>query len=98
MKFLAAALLALCYADLQAAEPILRPPGFRPRGPGVEAITAANVYTDPTTKLSPGTIVIRNGLIEAGGANGTIPAGARVWTVTGSAARTPCSCPFGDGG
>jgi imidazolonepropionase-like amidohydrolase len=77
-----AALLALSFASSQAAEPILRPPGFRPRGPGVEAITAANVFTDPTTKLSPGTIVIRNGLIEAVGANVNIPAGARVWNLT----------------
>lgn len=77
-----AALLALSFASSQAAEPILRPPGFRPRGPGVEAITAANIFTDPTTKLSPGTIVIRNGLIEAVGANVNIPAGARVWNLT----------------
>jgi imidazolonepropionase-like amidohydrolase len=77
-----AALLALTLASSQAAEPILRPPGFRPRGPGVEAITAANVYTDPKTKLSPGTIVIRDGLIEAVGANVNIPAGARVWNLT----------------
>jgi imidazolonepropionase-like amidohydrolase len=82
MKSFAVAMLALSFAGTHAAEPILRPPGFRPRGPGVEAITAANVFTDPTTKLSPGTIVIRNGLIEAVGANVAIPAGARVWNLT----------------
>src|SRR4051812_45415400 len=82
MKASTFAMLALSIARSEAAEPILRPPGFRPRGPGIEAITAATVFTDPTTKLSPGTIIIRNGLIEAVGATVSIPTGARVWNLT----------------
>ncbi|HUS34815.1 MAG TPA: amidohydrolase family protein [Verrucomicrobiae bacterium] len=81
MKSLAA-LLSLTFAASHAAEPILRPPGYRPRSPGLEAITASTVYIDPTNHISPGTIVIRDGLIAAVGANVEIPAGARVWNLT----------------
>jgi imidazolonepropionase-like amidohydrolase len=81
MKSLAA-LLSLTIAGVHAAEPVLRPPGYRPRSPGLEAITASTVYIDPTNRLSPGTIVIRDGLIAAVGANVEIPAGARVWNLT----------------
>lgn len=81
MKSLAA-LLSLTVAGIHAAEPILRPPGYRPRSPGLEAITANAVYIDPTNRLSPGTIVIRDGLIAAVGANVEIPAGARVWNLS----------------
>jgi hypothetical protein len=77
-----AALLSLSVVGIHAAEPILRPPGYRPRSPGLEVITASSVYTDPTNRLSPGTIVIRDGLIAAVGANVEIPAGARVWNLT----------------
>jgi imidazolonepropionase-like amidohydrolase len=77
-----ATVVALIMVSSQAAEPILRPPGFRPRAPGLEAITAANVFIDPTHKLSPGTIVIRDGLIEAVGGDVKMPAGARIWNLT----------------
>jgi imidazolonepropionase-like amidohydrolase len=77
-----AALLTLTVAGVHAAEPILRPPGYRPRSPGLEVITAATVFTDPTTRLSPGTIVIRDGVIVAVGERVEIPAGARVWNLT----------------
>ena len=75
-------LLALTIAGLHAAEPILRPPGYRPKSPGLEAITATTIFTDPTNRLSPGTIIIRDGVIESVGANIEIPAGARVWNLT----------------
>ena len=69
-------------AQLRGGEPILRPPGFRPQPPGLQAITAATVVVDPATRFSPGTILIRDGVIESVGASVTIPAGARVWNFT----------------
>jgi imidazolonepropionase-like amidohydrolase len=81
MKRLLILSLLLC-ARAQAAEPILRPPGFRPASPGLQAITAKTVVADPENRFSPGTILIRNGLIEAVGANIGIPDGARVWNLT----------------
>lgn len=81
MKRLLILLVLLC-ARARGAEPILRPPGFRPASPGLQAITAKTVVADPENRFSPGTILIRNGLIEAVGTNIDIPAGARVWTLT----------------
>ena len=80
MKQLLIVFALLCAG--QAAEPILRPPGFRPASPGLQAITATSVVADPETRYSPGTIIIRNGVIEAVGKDLEIPSGARVWNLT----------------
>src|SRR5438045_3638906 len=80
MKQLLIVFALLCAG--QAAEPILRPPGFRPASPALQAITATTVVADPETRYSPGTIIIRNGVIEAVGKDLEIPSGARVWNLT----------------
>src|SRR4051812_34155831 len=69
-------------AQSWGAEPILRPPGFRPKAPELQAITANTIFLDPTNRLSPGTILIRDGVIEAVGASIDIPAGAVRWNFT----------------
>jgi imidazolonepropionase-like amidohydrolase len=77
-----ALLILAMVAAAGAAEPILRPPGFRPARPELQAIVGATVVVDPQTRYSPGTILIRNGLIEAVGTNVTVPPSARVWNLT----------------
>ena len=51
--------------------------------PGVYALTGATVHPVSGPAISNGTVVIRNGLIEAAAANATIPADATVIDVKG---------------
>ncbi len=57
--------------------------GLRENGTGFHALTGARVVTAPGQVLDNATIVIRNGLITAVGANVQAPAGARVWDLKG---------------
>jgi imidazolonepropionase-like amidohydrolase len=61
----------------------LLPPGHRPVPPGVHALVGGKVVVQPGTVLSPGTVLIRDGYIEAVGEDVTVPADARVWDMTG---------------
>jgi hypothetical protein len=60
------------------------PPGFRPVPPGVHALTGARIVIQPGEVLESGTVIIRDGLIEAVGANVALPADARVWDLKGA--------------
>ncbi|MBI3271494.1 MAG: amidohydrolase family protein [Planctomycetes bacterium] len=76
------ALALLCAAA--AAAPNVRaqellPPGHRPDPPGVHAIVGAKVFLRPGKVLDAATIVLRDGLIEAVGADVVPPPDARVW-------------------
>lgn len=62
----------------------LRPPGFRPEGPGVHALENARIVPRPGVLIEKGAIVIRNGLIEAVGAEVKAPADARKWDMKGT--------------
>ncbi|HKS16907.1 MAG TPA: hypothetical protein VJU16_06315 [Planctomycetota bacterium] len=53
------------------------------RKPGVFALRNATLALDPATTIEKGTIVLRGGLIEAVGAEATIPADAEVIDATG---------------
>src|SRR6476659_3372147 len=55
------------------------PPGFRPLPTGVHALVGGRVVVKPGEALESGTIVIRDGLIEAVGRDAAVPADARVW-------------------
>lgn len=57
--------------------------GLRDNGTGFHALVGARVITAPGQVLENATIVIRNGLITAVGANTPAPAGARVWDLKG---------------
>ena len=57
--------------------------GLRENGAGFHALTGARVVTAPGQVLERATIVIRNGVITAVGANVQPPAGARVWDLSG---------------
>ena len=55
------------------------PPGTRPSAPSVHALIGAKIVVKPGTVIDSGIIIIRNGLIEAVGANVAVPPDARVW-------------------
>lgn len=61
----------------------LAPPGRRPEPPEVHALTNAKVVVKPGTTIEPCTIVLRDGLIEAVGAEVAVPPDARVWDLKG---------------
>jgi imidazolonepropionase-like amidohydrolase len=57
--------------------------GLRENPPAVHALTNARIVVAPGRTLSGATLVIRNGVIEAVGANVRPPADARVWDMAG---------------
>jgi imidazolonepropionase-like amidohydrolase len=61
------------------------PPGFRPLPLGVHALVGAKVVVKPGEVVEGGTVVIRDGFIEAVGTNVVVPADARVWDMKGTA-------------
>ncbi len=67
---------------ISAAE--LLPPGNRPLPLGVHALVGGKVVVKPGQTLDPATILIRDGLITAVGADVTIPADARLWEMKGT--------------
>lgn len=79
------ALLALAPAPAFAATPAGTTPleGLRDASPRVHALVGARVVTAPGEVLERGTVVIRDGLIAAVGAEVPVPPDARVWDLAG---------------
>lgn len=77
--------IATLVGDLSAQQSSRTEPvtGLRDNGTGFHALVGARVVTAPGQVLENATIVIRNGLITAVGANVQAPAGARVWDLKG---------------
>ena len=81
--WLPAIVLLLAIAS-QSAFPQIKPAaGIRQNTPSVHAFTNAKIVTAPGKVIEKGTLVIRNGVIVAVGANAAVPADARVWDVSG---------------
>jgi imidazolonepropionase-like amidohydrolase len=74
--------LALLFVLSTSATELL-PPGFRPLPLGVHALVGAKVIVKPGQTLDAGTIIVRDGIIEAVGTNLPVPADARVWDLKG---------------
>jgi len=76
---------ALAAATLEAQQSSRTQPvtGLRENATGFHALVGARVVTAPGQVVDNATIVIRNGVISAVGANLAAPAGARVWDVKG---------------
>src|ERR1017187_2153217 len=80
----ASCLLLLClFASVAVGSEIL-PPGYRPLPLGVHALVGGKVVVKPGEVLDSGTIVIRDGLIQAVGKDISVPADARVWDMKGA--------------
>lgn len=86
MKFWPAASLAACII-LSARAQISTTPieGLRDATPRVHAIAGARIVTAPGSVIARGTVVLRDGVIVAVGAESTVavPADARVWSAEG---------------
>ncbi|MHB1167780.1 MAG: amidohydrolase family protein [Longimicrobiales bacterium] len=61
-------------------EPVV---ALRDNTPGVHAFTNTRIVVAPGRVLERATLVVRNGLVEAVGANVDVPADARVWDMSG---------------
>ncbi len=59
------------------------PEGIRKNTPTVHAFTNARIIQSPGKVIEKGTLVIRDGIVVAVGANAAIPADARVWDMKG---------------
>jgi len=57
--------------------------GLRDNTPRWHAITGARLVLAPGQVVESGTLVLRDGIIVAAGANVAVPAGARVWALPG---------------
>ncbi|HKB56638.1 MAG TPA: amidohydrolase family protein [Lacunisphaera sp.] len=57
--------------------------GLRDASPRVHALVGGRIVIAPGKVIESGTVVVRDGVIEAVGANVALPADARVWNVAG---------------
>ncbi|MCE9584938.1 MAG: amidohydrolase family protein [Planctomycetes bacterium] len=81
LRFFFAFALTLLATSTNAQD--IRPPGQRPDPPGCHALVGGKVVVAPGKVIDPGTVVIRDGRIEAVGADVKPPADARVWDAKG---------------
>jgi len=58
--------------------------GIRDAAPRTHALVGARIVVAPGKVIEQGTLVIRNGVVAAVGAEVAVPAGARVWDVKGA--------------
>ena len=81
-RIVAALALAIALPEVAATQttPTV---GMRENPPGVHALTNARIVTAPGRVLQRGTLVIRDGVIEAVGASAAAPRDARVWDLAG---------------
>ncbi len=78
-------MLALAAASLAAQVSSTPIEGLRDASPRVHAITGARIVTSPGAVIEKGTLVIRDGIVAAVGAEADvkIPADARIWSADG---------------
>src|SRR5437762_8017522 len=57
--------------------------GIRENDPRLHALTNARIVTAPGKTIEKGTILIREGVIVAAGADVKVPADARIWDLAG---------------
>lgn len=84
VRMLAAGTLVFMLASVSASrESTVPPPGIREHTPAVYALTGARLVTAPGKTIENGTMVLRDGIIEAAGAGIAIPADATVIDLRG---------------
>jgi len=76
-------LLFLILATLPAMSQIQPVTGLRDNTPAVHAFTNARIVVAPGRVIQRGTLVIRDGIIEATGERVAVPADARIWNMEG---------------
>lgn len=80
---LCASFVLLTLFSQLALSQIEPPVGIRNNTPKVHAFTNAKIVSTPGKIIEKGTLVIRDGIITAVGANVSIPPDARVWDMSG---------------
>jgi imidazolonepropionase-like amidohydrolase len=70
-------------AAIPAAAQVAPAVGIRDNTPDVHAFINARIVVAPGKVVEKGTLVVRDGMIEAVGANAKVPADARVWDLAG---------------
>jgi imidazolonepropionase-like amidohydrolase len=76
--------LLFCFASAVTAQVTTAPKqGIRENDPRLHALTNARIVTSPGKIIEKGTILIRDGVIVAAGADVKVPADARVWDLAG---------------
>jgi len=83
LSMAAAVALAMVMAGDVGAQQTDPTEGLRQNTPRVHALTDARIVVEAGRVLEQGTLVIRNGIIEAVGADVRVPADARVWRMAG---------------
>ena len=83
--------LASSYEAVAQTEPVN---GMKVNTPSVVAFTNATIYVSPDEVVENGTLVIRNGKVEAAGANVAVPADARVMDMSGKTIYPGLIDPF----
>ncbi|MEX2571249.1 MAG: amidohydrolase family protein [Gemmatimonadota bacterium] len=72
--------------------------GLRQNNSGVHALVDARVVVEPGRVIENATVVIRDGVIEAVGADVSVPADARVWELAGRTVYPGFIDAYGDAG
>jgi len=78
-RFMARLPLAVLVFTVVAAPSVSRPPAARAASPDIHAIVNARIVPAPGRVIERGTIVMRDGVITAVGANVAVPPDARIW-------------------
>ena len=77
-------LAALVVQDSPAAPPSTAPvEGLRQNTPAVHALINVRIIPEPGKVIEKGTVIVRDGVIEAAGADLKPPADARIWDLNG---------------
>ncbi len=81
---LSMAFVAAAVTSAVAAPPTTVPPqGLRDNLPALHALVGGRIVVAPGEVIESGTIIVRDGVIEAVGADVAVPPGARVWDLSG---------------
>ena len=76
--------MLFCFANAVTAQVTTAPKqGIRENDPRLHALTNARIVTAPGKTIEKGTILIREGVIVAAGADVKVPTDARVWDLAG---------------
>lgn len=75
---------ALCLVSGASAQIDTQPTeGLRDNTPRVHALTGARVFVTPTTVIDSATLVLRDGIVDAVGADIDVPPDAKIWPLEG---------------
>ena len=96
LRYWAIGLACLAAVPAPAAPETTPRPGVRENTPNVHALRGARIVVAPGQVIESGVLVIRDGVIEAVGADVEVPADARVWDESGKTVYAGFIDAFGE--